>query len=524
MDPDTFERVAELTFDGTYEAYLPPKRYWLGLEAEGFRARVDTTFKAGQTFVLEADPEAQESNERLDLPIPAGKPLHHDDPLLGDVTGNGVINISDVIALLRYMLSPTTSSLAHPFLGDINRDGDIDWTDIVLLGNYVKSGTNEHGIGTVVQITLWAKLVPDPTETVFQTNGEWVTFRVETTADSLLVKVNSPGTDVILEIAGGGRSPSRNYCGPEADDSPSRARRNAWRLHLAGCEAGSTHIVLMDHTSRDTLKTYPITIREQSSEAPMASDRLNIEIIFVEAVGDSESVLKAADLWADRIEKTDPIYAKFDTRNGFYFNWAERTQMPNIKIDQVVAGFLLLVGLNESRLGYGYPLVSWYNENRQIIQPDVRPRVGYVSLPSRAYYEGSQESARVELAAHEIGHALGIAHDLWYPELKKRSERWYHIGANTREAYRAMGASNTQYIQGVPLADDKNHWYSGPFDGALMGNTVYEGAPITAVTLGALADRGWATRMELAQPFDPFVSSKVLQLGSLDCGGRPSIP
>ena len=134
------------------------------------------------------------------------------------------------------------------------------------MGNYITSGANPYGIGSEVHVDLTAELSPSPTDAVFDSDGEWQTFAVSTNADSLFVTVNGPGSDVVIEIAGGSVPPPRNYCGPEPSDSPSSARRNGWNLHLAGCVEGATQVVLMDYVSRDTLIVYDVTVGQTQRE------------------------------------------------------------------------------------------------------------------------------------------------------------------------------------------------------------------------------------------------------------------
>ena len=222
-----------------------------------------TSIPAGPRIAHD-DPE-QVQDIPAPLP-PVAKLLDHSDPLLGDVTGDGTVDAADALALFGHLLNPSDSGLTHAFLGDIDQNGEIEFADVGLITAYVMEGTNNHGIGELVEITLSAWLVPDPASVDFEPNGEWNTFRVETTADSLLVRVNGDGTDVILEIAGGSRPPSRNFCGAEANDSPRRARRNGWNLHLAGCADGSTEVLLMDWETREVLKVYSIAISPENAE------------------------------------------------------------------------------------------------------------------------------------------------------------------------------------------------------------------------------------------------------------------
>ena len=169
--------------------------------------------------------------------------------------------------MTSHLLNPATGGLGgFSYLGDINGDESVDWIDLGLLGNYITSGANPYGIGSEVHVGLTAELSPSPTDAVFDSDGEWQTFAVSTNADSLFVTVNGPGSDVVIEIAGGSVPPPRNYCGPEPSDSPSRARRNGWNLHLAGCVEGATQVVLMDYVSRDTLIVYDVTVGQTQRE------------------------------------------------------------------------------------------------------------------------------------------------------------------------------------------------------------------------------------------------------------------
>ena len=275
IDPGDFSLLAETRTDSRGRFALSLRNtgpWWIGVQKPTVAAYVDTAFVFGLESVLTVEPARNNIRDVQDgdlppEPQPTAKLLEDHHSILGDVTRNGTVDAEDVFALLGHILNSATSGLGgSAFLGDINGDDTIDWVDLGLLGDYVISGDNPYGIGREVEMELTAELTPSPSDAVFLTDGQWQTFAVSTNADSLLVRVNGRGTDVVLEIAGGSRAPTRNYCGPEAGDSPRRARRNRWNLHLAGCEEGSTEVVLMDYLSRDTLRTYSVTVRSDVSE------------------------------------------------------------------------------------------------------------------------------------------------------------------------------------------------------------------------------------------------------------------
>ena len=119
-----------------------------------------------------------------------------------------------------------------------------------------------------------AWLEPSPASFSFTADDSaWKTFTVRTSSDvdSVLVVANPTGKAKVLEVAGGSRPPSRNYCPAEGNDSPTRARRNGWSLHLSVCEAGETEIVVYDLEGVE-LARYTIEVAEQFEPLSEPSD------------------------------------------------------------------------------------------------------------------------------------------------------------------------------------------------------------------------------------------------------------
>ena len=113
-----------------------------------------------------------------------------------------------------------------------------------------------------------AWIEPSPTSFSFTADDSaWKTFTVRTSSDldSVLVVVNPTGKDKALEVAGGNRPPSRNYCPAEGNDSPARARRNGWSLHLSACQAGDTEIILFDYEQTE-LARYTVHVAETEAQ------------------------------------------------------------------------------------------------------------------------------------------------------------------------------------------------------------------------------------------------------------------
>ena len=84
------------------------------------------------------------NNNSLDLYLADDKWIEYYDRIvgvdlkqqLGDVNGDGIINISDVVTLTNYILgNPQRSS--KPFLGDMDHSGEINITDAIRLLNVI---------------------------------------------------------------------------------------------------------------------------------------------------------------------------------------------------------------------------------------------------------------------------------------------------------------------------------------------------------------------------------------------------
>ena len=56
------------------------------------------------------------------------------EPLVGDVNGDGQVDISDVNIVINLMLGKTTD---EDYEGDINGDGNVDISDVNLVINYM---------------------------------------------------------------------------------------------------------------------------------------------------------------------------------------------------------------------------------------------------------------------------------------------------------------------------------------------------------------------------------------------------
>ena len=104
-----------------------------------------------------------------------------------------------------------------------------------------------------------------------------------------------------------------------------------------------------------------------------------------------------------------------------------------------------------------------------------------------------------ETVRHEIGHILGMAAGTAaWDELVQDNA---FLGRNAVTAFLDLGGQGS----GVPLEDDgyRSHWSEAELGGELMSPRigVSERPPLSAITLGALADLGWVVDMSVAEDY-----------------------
>lgn len=66
-----------------------------------------------------------------------------------DVTGDGVVNMKDIIAIQKHIAKIDTMTEEQIALADTNRDGIVNMADVILYQKHVAKFTDESGIGTV---------------------------------------------------------------------------------------------------------------------------------------------------------------------------------------------------------------------------------------------------------------------------------------------------------------------------------------------------------------------------------------
>ena len=264
-----------------------------------------------------------------------------------------------------------------------------------------------------------AWLEPSPASFSFTADDSaWKTFTVRTSSDvdSVLVVVNPTGKDRALEVAGGNRPPSRDYCPAEGNDSPTRARRNGWPLYLSVCEAGETEIVLFDHEQTE-LARYDVRVQEPSVESP----RFNIELVFAPDIieEDRQVFQDAARRWEEVIigDLSDE-----EITNSVGSEWMDQV----IKENPVIDDLLVFVAYNTEPYGpAAFAIQRWNRPQGDDVNlcavgeiqfaPELRTDEikygGEIARPNILVYN---------IALHEIGHLVGIGSGGRWDELLRQ--------------------------------------------------------------------------------------------------------
>ena len=498
-----------------------------------------------------------------DLLHPAPKVAVSDEELrvtLGDVNGDGQVDQADAYVLFEYLLEGRTSPLC-PWcihLGDVTGNGAVTWTDLARLGQWLNAGSppdNRHGIGREIVIHS-AHIEPDPSLTQFSTDGTWQPFTVRTMADSVKVVVNEPGTDIVLEIAGGSRAPSRNYCGGEISDS--RRRRNGQRLYLAGCASGQTEVVVKDFLFGIPLATYPVTVGDVHPDNVDGS--FNIDLVFVDPAFteiQKTFIRQAADRWEEVITE-DLEDVDFQQRPFEFSAWSPVTDIVD---DLRIFVHRLSEGSYGGRAGVylsrhnGKPVLAWMSFSRTLLSQAEDVHQWRKRHPHTEILLKGPEEGLVNLALHEIGHCLGIGvkqyrkHYLGEGDYKyfRDDSAWlwllsvgwsgpHFTGPLAIQAFYEAGG-DSYAGEGVPIEEDWTHWRDsvftnspGEFYSELMspsGSLVwgaptvsplaYKGEGLSAITIAALADMGYEVDFSQADPYrlpPPAGTAKPLGVGS----------
>ncbi len=215
-------------------------------------------------------------------------------------------------------------------------------------------------------------------------------------------------------------------------------------------------------------------------------DDFDIELLFVNPMPDhlKETAESAASRWEEVIAGDLP---KVDFRQDRA--WLCGISSPEIKRE--VEDLLVVVFYQEGPYNTGSANACALRSGSRL------PAVSIVSMSLNPNWD---EGYSEPLWVHEIGHALGIG-ALWGRFIGGGADPHY-TGPQARGKFDEAGGSSYAGAK-VPVEPNGHHWRMSVFGylGELMVPVVGDAAPLSAITVGALADLGYAVDFGAADSY-----------------------
>ncbi len=158
--------------------------------------------------------------------------------------------------------------------------------------------------GKIVALPV-AAMEPDPSDmSLAADDPTWHTFQIHTDAESLRVRVNPDGADVVLELATGHRPPISSYCPGEPNDEKKRKAsiRNGYQIHLQICGEGQGEIVLEEYVYDHPLQRYSLQVSapvDPYGPGSVEGDRAAL-VAFMEGMGERAQRQLGERSWGSR--------------------------------------------------------------------------------------------------------------------------------------------------------------------------------------------------------------------------------
>ena len=227
-----------------------------------------------------------------------------------------------------------------------------------------------------------------------------------------------------------------------------------------------------------------------------AVDGFDIEVVFLEEARlDDEkkaAILKAAEKWESIITDDVPPYNfgldPFDSDDvtNWYLKW-NRARGERVVVVDEVDDLRVVVTTNhhEDGLARAWP--------ERIRDGYFIPALGFMHLS-----EDLRSDDLYEIALHEFAHTLGFNRLVWdLLGLWRVGDNPGFTGRKAGDSFVEAGGEG--YI--VPIETDSPHWRESALDDELMTSVMDRDNVLSAVTLGAMADIGYAVDMSHAEPF-----------------------
>ena len=307
-------------------------------------------------------------------------------------------------------------------------------------------------------------------------------------------------------------------------------------MYFLACREGTVNIILEDESGKE-VNRYTVEINSRySSSSGDRGDRatsFNINLVFVPQSSYTEHqkdlLRQAAARWERVItgDIPDAVYthSPFDTRNytgewDTWWNGNMRSDFGDIRVDDVVDDVRVFVAgpvRDDDAWGRGGAFeirYSWQNHH---------PSLSTIQLSRGLMNENDNTVYRVIL--HEIGHAVGFSGWMFerFSLLHNPSEDHpahlpapdsYFSGIKAVTVFNWAGGNryrgNKVPLENNPDYSRDSHWRESVMDGEIMTSVLDVVAPMSAITIQAMADMGYTVDASEAESYNvPLVAAKV---------------